>query len=122
MNDQIENFYVILKKTEEFYNSILLDVNFQNFNESSLNNFEFSKYTSYFQLIGDLYVTINEDNKLIKYLNESFINFSKYVHDFESSQCLEKIREKLIEINSRWDALHNDIALKIRMVSMEILK
>lgn len=118
LNDQIENFYVILNKTEDFYTNILLHANNLVIDENEIKNFEFSKYTSFFKLIEDLYATINEDNKLIKYLNESFINFSKYVHDFESSQCLEQIREKLLEINSRWDALHNDIAIKIRLVRL----
>ncbi|RMZ97858.1 hypothetical protein BpHYR1_020011, partial [Brachionus plicatilis] len=115
LNDQIENFYLILNKTEDFYTNILLSANYLVIDECEIKNFELSKYTGFFRLIEDLYATINEDNKLIKYLNESFINFSKYVHDFESTQCLEKIRHKLLEINSRWDALHNDIAIKIRL-------
>ncbi|CAF0715881.1 unnamed protein product [Brachionus calyciflorus] len=116
LNDQIENFYVILSKTEDFYTNILLNANNLVIDENEIDkNCELSKYTSFFRLIEDLYSTINEDNKLIKYLNESFVNFSKYVHDFESAECLEKIKDKLMDINSRWDTLHNDIAIKIKL-------
>jgi hypothetical protein len=106
LNDQIENFYSVLNKTEQFYRNTVLTSNI--------------KTRLALKIIAQLYQTIKEDYKLIKYLNQSYVNFSKLVNNFELFKRLETLKKPLIELNSRWDNLHNEISIKIKMVSYGI--
>lgn len=118
LTDQIENFNLIINKTETFYrNTILLtesqaaaSINLSSSIQQSLSA------NIIFKLIEELYDTIKDDYKLIKYLNESYVNFAKSVNNFELFEHLEKFKQKLLSINSRWDSLHNEIAIKIKLV------
>ena len=103
INDQIENFYAVLNKTEQFYRNSLLTTHSNNAIMS-------------LKLVAQLYSTIKEDYKLIKYLNESYVNFSKLISNFELFKRLETLRKPILELNARWDSLHNEIAIKIKTV------
>ena len=103
LNDQIEKFYMVLEKTESFYQSTLQVGNNPNI---------------MFKLIQELYLTIQDDFKLVKYLNESFVNFSKLANYFSCFELLNKMKEKFMSINGEWDNLHNEIAIKIKNVSI----
>jgi hypothetical protein len=61
-------------------------------------------------------MTIQDDYKLIKYLNESYVNFAKMINSFEMFKRLDKLKQNLLDINSRWDNLHSEIAIKIKLV------
>ena len=102
LNDQIENFYSVLNKTEQFYRNTVLASNI--------------KTNLALKIIAQLYQTIKEDYKLIKYLNESYVNFSKLINNFELFKRLETLKKPILELNSRWDSLHNEISIKIKMV------
>lgn len=102
LNDQIEKFYMVLEKTETFYQSTLQVGNNPNY---------------MFKLIQELYLTIQDDFKLIKYLNESFVNFSKLANYFSCFELLNKMKQKFMAINGEWDNLHNEIAVKIKNVN-----
>ncbi len=102
LNDQIGNFYSVLNKTEQFYRNTVLASNI--------------KTSLALKIIAQLYQTIKEDYKLIKYLNESYVNFSKLINNFELFKRLETLKKPILELNSRWDSLHNEISIKIKMV------
>lgn len=102
LNDQMENFYMVLEKTENFYRNT---VNVGN------------NPRIVFKLIQELYFTIQDDFKLIKYLNESFVNFSKLANYFSFFELLEKLKQKFMSLNNEWDSLHNEIAVQIKNVS-----
>lgn len=106
LNEQMENFYQILSKTETFYKNTVST-------SSSCSN------TCFMRLISELYLVINQDYKLIKYLNESYISLVKLVNNFSSNNCLNEMKQKLLSINSRWDALHNEIAVRIKTVNIK---
>jgi len=100
LNEQIEKFYLILNKTESFYSNTLLTITG---NDASLIRF-----------IEELYQTIRADDKLLKYLNESYINIVKITPQFRLFRLNEKFKETVMYINSKWDDLHNKIAIKIK--------
>ena len=102
LNDQIDNFYSVLNKTEQFYRNTLLASNI--------------KTSMALKMIAQLYQTIKEDYKLIKFLNESYVNFSKLINNFELFKRLETLKKPILDLNARWDSLHNEIAIKIKMV------
>ena len=106
LNDQIENFYLVLEKTDTFYRNTLLTANHNNNPMAVL------------KLIQELYLTIQDDFKLIKYLNESYVNFAKVANYFSFFELLNKLKEKFLAINTQWDSLHNEIAVKIKIVSL----
>lgn len=102
LNDQIEKFYTILNRTESFYQNMLSNKSHESKNV--------------LKLVDELYQTIKEDYKLIKYLNESYVNFARLVGSLDFSyECLDYFRKKLLSLNSRWDSLHNQIAVKINL-------
>lgn len=100
LDDQMSNFYQTLNKTETFYRNIVTN----------------SSPVCFIRQINDLYLIINQDYKLIKYLNESYICLVKLVCTLDSNECLGEVKQKLLGINARWDGLHNEIALKIKSV------
>ena len=104
LNDQIENFNSILNKTESFYQNTL--------------HASADKPYMILKIVEEIYMTIQDDYKLIKYLNESYVNFTKMINSFEMFKRLDKLKQNLLNINSRWDNLHNEIAVKIKMVRM----
>lgn len=107
LDDQMNNFYQTLNKTEAFYRNICAPAADTAVSDSSM-----------IRQIGELYLIINQDYKLIKYLNESYICLVRLVCSLEpSNECLGEIKRKLLDINARWDALHNEIALRIKSVS-----
>jgi hypothetical protein len=116
INDQIENFLLVLNKTESFYKNILLSEKKTtlNYNENNSQN----NQHNILKLIEDLYFTIKDDYKLIKYLNESYVKFTKFVANLDCFESLEPIKKKLLSINSKWDGLHNEIAIKINLVRL----
>lgn len=101
LNDQMQNFFMVLEKTDTFYRSV---VDVRNNNNPRI----------VFKLIQELYLTIQDDCKLIKYLNESFVNFSKIASYFSALELLNKMKEKFMALNNEWDNLHNEIAIKIK--------
>ncbi len=101
LNDQMENFYMVLEKTETFYRHTCQAGN---------------NPRVVFKLIQELYLTIQDDFKLIKYLNESFVNFSKLASYFAFFDLLNKLKEKFMSLSNAWDSLHNEIAVKIKNV------
>ena len=107
LNDQMQNFFLVLEKTDTFYRSVI-DV--RNNNNPRV----------VFQMIQELYMTIKDDFKLIKYLNETFVNFGKVASYFSALELLNKMKEKFMALNSEWDSLHNEIAIKIKNVSFKI--
>lgn len=102
LNDQIDNFYLVIEKTDQFYRNTLLSAN--------------NNPKMFLKLVQELYFTIQDDFKLVKYLNESYVNFSKLASYFSLHQLLNIFKEKFHRINSEWDTLHNEIAVKIKMV------
>jgi len=102
LNDQIENFYLVIEKTDQFYKNTL---------QSANNNPKM-----FLKLIQELYFTIQNDFKLVKYLNESYVNFASLASYFSLFQLLDMFKEKFHRINSEWDTLHNEIAIRIKMV------
>jgi hypothetical protein len=109
LSDQMEKFVGILSRTELFYQNVAAVSNKKPDDNNGHN---------VLTAIEDIYLTIKDDYKLIKYLNESYVNFAKFVGNLDSSSCqrLEAIKMKLLAINSRWDCLHNEIAIKINLV------
>ncbi len=103
LNDQMENFYLVIVKTDQFYRNTLTTTN--------------NNPKMFLKLIQELYFTIQEDFKLVKYLNDSYNNFSKLASYFSLIKLLNSFKEKFYRINSEWDQLHNEIAVKIKMVS-----
>jgi len=101
LNDQMENFYLVLEKTETFYRHTCHAGN---------------NPRVVFKLIQELYFTIQDDFKLIKYLNESFVNFSKLAGYFALYELLNKLKEKFMSLSNAWDNLHNEIAVEIKNV------
>ena len=101
LNDQIENFYLVLNKTDTFYRNTLLTVS------------ESSGLT--LRLVQELYETIKDDYKSIKYINESYVNFSRLASHFSVFHLLDKLKHRLLSVNSEWDRLHNEIAIKIKI-------
>jgi hypothetical protein len=57
---------------------------------------------------------------LLKYLNESYINIVKITPQFRLFRLNEKFKGTVMYINSKWDDLHNEIAIKIKNVSFKI--
>ena len=102
LNDQMENFYLVIVKTDQFYRNTLITTN--------------NNPKMFLKLIQELYFTIQEDFKLVKYLNDSYNNFSKLASYFSLIKLLNSFKEKFYRINSEWDQLHNEIAVKIKMV------
>jgi len=103
LTDQMENFDNVLGKTEHFYANIRRSAT------SGMSS------ACFMRQIEELYLIINQDYKLIKYLNESYICLVKLVCSIDaSSECLNVIKQRLLAINSRWDGLHNEIALRIK--------
>ena len=108
LTDQTENFYLILNKTENFYRNTLLTAN--------------NNPNVVLKLIQELYCTIQEDYKLIQYINKSYVSFFKMINNFELFRRLEKFKYQLLELNARWDSLHNEIAIKIKLVRLKTKK
>ena len=102
LNEQIEKFSLIVTKTENFYYNTLLTIN-----ESNRNMMKF---------IENLYNTIRDDDKLLKYLNQSYMNVIMMAAKFVMFRNNELFKQKILFINSKWDKLHNDIAGKIKKV------
>jgi hypothetical protein len=102
LNDQIDNFYMVIEKTDQFYRNTL---------QSANNNPKM-----FLKLIQELYFTIQNDFKLVKYLNESYVNFANLASYFSLFHLLDMFKEKFHRINSEWDTLHNEIAIRIKMV------
>jgi hypothetical protein len=123
LNDQMEKFYIILNRTEVFYQNVLLSER-KNSNKASSSPSRkvdgSSRANNVLRSIEDVYLTIKDDYKLIKYLNESYVNFAKFVGNLDACDCLETIKRKLLTINSRWDSLHNEIAIKINSVNLNL--
>lgn len=103
LNDQMETFCQMLEKTEQFY-------------ACNVSAGEAYSNVGLMTVISQLYMTMNQDYKLIKYLNESYVNLVKFISNFNTDICLNTIREKLMSINSRWNCLHNQLAVKIKLV------
>jgi hypothetical protein len=95
LNEQIEKCHVALNKTETVF-----------LNSYNDNNLKF---------ISNLYLILNDDYKLIKYLNESYM---KAVKAFGETLFNEDnfFKEKIYAVDKRWDYLHNTIAIKIKTV------
>lgn len=108
LSDQMENFAQVLNKTEHFY---------ANISATAVT----CTSACFMRQINELYTIINQDYKLIKYLNESYICLVKLVCSLDSSmacnESLSEIKQRLLAINSRWDNLHNEIAFKIKSVN-----
>jgi hypothetical protein len=104
LNDQLESFQLTLTKSENFYKNTML---------TCANN-----PRTTIRLIEDVYETIKDDYKLIKYLNESYISFGKLSSGYAFYKHLDDIKQRLIAINARWDHLHNQIAMQIKCVSI----
>ena len=102
LREQTENINAILDKTELFYRKTISKA--------------IGMPNMILKLIEELYMTIKDDYKLIKYLNESYVKLSRSANYFEIGKNLECIKKKLILINSQWDYLQNEIAKKIRQV------
>jgi hypothetical protein len=102
LNEQIEKFSLIITKTENFYYNTLLTIN-----ETSNNIMKF---------VESLYNTIRDDDKLLKYLNQSYMNVMIMAAKFVLFRNSENFKQKILFINSKWDALHNDICAKIKKV------
>ena len=105
LNDQIDNFYLVIEKTDQFYRNTL---------QSANNNPKM-----FLKLIQELYFTIQNDFKLVKYLNESYVNFANLASYFSLFHLLDMFKEKFHRINSEWDTLHNEIAIRIKMVRID---
>ena len=102
LNEQIEKFSLIITKTEHFYYNTLLTINETNHN--------------IMKFIDNLYNTIRDDDKLLKYLNQSYMNVMMMSAKFFLFRNRETFKQKILFINSKWDALHNDISAKIKKV------
>jgi hypothetical protein len=68
------------------------------------------------KFIESLYNTIRDDDKLLKYLNQSYMNVMMMAAKFVLFRNSENFKQKILFINSKWDALHNDICAKIKKV------
>ena len=102
LNEQIERFNIIWTKTNNFYLNTLLTM--------TSNNLNLIKF------IEHLYSTIKDDDKLIKYLNQSYICLIKMTIKFPLFHQNENFKQRIMFLNSKWDDLHNEIAIKIKGV------
>jgi hypothetical protein len=108
LNEQAKNINTILAKTEHFYRKTLLKA--------------VGMPNMILKLIEELYLTIKDDYKLIKYLNESYVRLSKSANHFEMGRHLDQLKKKLVFINSQWDYLQNEIAKRIKQVTKKAYK
>lgn len=102
LNEQIEKFSLILGKTQNFYKNTLVRM--------------VDRDSNIMQFIEELYMTIREDDKLLKYLNESYISLSKLTTNFITFRRTETFRKNILFLNAKWDDLHNEIAIKLKQV------
>jgi hypothetical protein len=104
--DQCKTFTAILNKTEQFYRNISI-----NDNNNGKSN-----------VLLELYNTIEQDTKAIKYLNSSFHSLTKYSQQFPSmSQRIQNFRRILSNLNKKWNQLNVEIEIKLKKVEQKLI-